>query len=207
MPLSPPGFSPPKWPRLGRRRDTGLPGGSLAPLPFEIPICWFTGKVNLKLDQPFTTAAVSTDAGTYPYRNAHVANRDEYGDFPFTATLATGVLTDASNLAHWTITYRSTPRMRGPALWINLLMRSDAEKLALLRLARWSRFVITGVPAEFPEGASSLILAGMTHHIGVASRLIRITTASVIGSTPGVPGPWFRYGSSSWGSATDSIPN
>jgi len=204
MPLNPPGFSPPKWPRLGRRRDTGLAAGALAPLPFEIPICWLSTPVMLRLEQPFTTAAI-TQTGGGTYRNASVANRAEYGDFRFAAELTTPTSLDPANLALWTVTYRSVPRMRAPQLAINLLYRTDAEKAALLRIARWTRIKITGVPAEFPEGASSLVVAGTKHQISLKSRMFFITTAPVIGSTPGVPGPWFRYGASTWG-GTDVIP-
>lgn len=202
MPLNPPAATRPAWPRLGRRRGAYPPTG--APRPFEIPICWLTQPVTLRLEQPFTTAAISRDDGTTA-RDASAANRLEYGDFPFAAELHTATTTDAANLAHWTITHRSTPRMRSPQLSINLLFRTDTEKVALLRIPRWSRITITGVPPEFPEGASSLVVAGMKHEIGIGVRMLRIVTAPVIGTTPGVPGPWFRYGSSSWGGA-DLIP-
>lgn len=203
MPLNPPGFSPPKWPRLGRRRDTGLPAGALAPLPTEIPLCWLSSPVLLRLEQPYTTAAVSREGSTYRDRSA--TNVAEYGDFSFVAELTTPNTADPANLAHWTVTYRSIPRMRAPQLVIDLMYRTDAEKLMLLRIPRWSRITLTGVPSEFPEGASSLVVAGTKHTVSVFSRRLFITTGPVVGTSAGVPGPWFRYGSSAWG-GTDIIP-
>lgn len=202
-PTSPIIFRPTERPPIGLQRPTSVAVGGLAPVPYDIPVCWLSQPVVLRMEPPFTTAAITRDGATY--RDKHDANRAEYGDFPFTATLETAQDLDPARLAHWTITYQSTPRVRSPQFTINLLYRSDTEKLGLLRIPRWSRIRLTGVPPEFPEGASSLILAGARHQISGFGRLLHITTAPVVGAAAGVPGPWFRLGSSRWG-GTDVIP-
>ena len=203
MPTSPVVFRPGSKPPVGPLRPLGVAVGGLAPVPVQIPLCWLSPPVLLRLEQPYTTAAVSREGSTYRDRSA--ANVAEYGDFSFVAELTTPNTADLANLAHWTVTYRSVPRMRAPQLVIDLMYRTDAEKLMLLRIARWSRIVLTGVPPEFPEGAASLVVAGTKHTVSVFSRRLFITTAPVIGSAAGVPGPWFRFGSSAWG-GTDIIP-
>lgn len=195
-------FRPGSKPPAGPLRPYGYPANA-APVPYEIPICWLTSPVMLRLEQPYTTAAVTRQGSTY--RDASASNRAEYGDFPFIAELDTPTVADPANLANWTVTYQSTPRTRAPQLILNLLWRTDTEKVALLRIPRWSRIKLTGVPPEFPEGASSLVVAGMKHQMSLAGRLLYIVTAPVIGAVAGVPGPWFRYGASAWG-GTDIIP-
>lgn len=203
MPLNPPAFSPPAWPRLGRRTDAGPAIGGLAPAPVEIPVCWLGDTISLRLEKPLTTARVSRSGSTAISRND--AALATFGDNPFTALLSTVTGADPSNLAHWTITYRAAALMRSPGFTINLLIRSDDEKLMLLRIVHGQRIKLTGVPPEFPEGASSLVVTGIGHDIGVTKRTIRFTTSQVIGVAPGVPGPWFRLGSSSTG-GTDIVP-
>lgn len=199
MPLNPPAFSPPAWPRLGRAPDASVAVGGLAPAPVEIPICWLTQPVKLRLDTPFTTAQVD-DADVQ--NDAALA---QFGDWPFTATLTTATAADSYNLAHWTVTYRAEPRMRSPRLSIDMLSRTDEEKLRLLGIERGQRILLTGVPAEFPEGAASLVVSGIGNEIGIAVRKIHFTTTAVIGVEPGTPGPWFRLGSSVLG-GTDIVP-
>jgi hypothetical protein len=197
-------FTPTARPPINIRRPSGVAVAGAAPVPFDIPLCWLTPPVTLRLEQPYTTAEISRDGGG-TYRNVHAANRDEYGDFPYTATLATFTDTDPANLAHWTVTYRSIPRVRCSQIAINLMFRTDSERVDLLRIPRWSRIRLTGVPPEFPEGAASIVVAGAKHQIGLAGHMLYLTTAPVVGLVAGVPGPWFRYGQSSWG-GTDVIP-
>jgi hypothetical protein len=197
-------FTPAARPPIGIRRPYGVAVGGLAPVPFDIPVCWLTPPVTLRMEQPYTTAAVSRDGGG-TYRDVNTGNRDEYGDFQYTADLATFTDRDPANLAHWTVTYRSVPRTRCSQIVVNLMFRTDTERVALLRIPRWSRIQLTGVPPEFPEGANSLVVAGTKHQISLAGHLLYFTTGPVIGAVAGVPGPWFRYGSSSWG-GTDVIP-
>lgn len=198
MPLNPPGFSPPVWPRLGASRgDTGLSLG-LPPVLVEIPICWLSQPVRLRLERPITTAAVTRTGHGTSY-DSDAAALAEFGDQSFTAELDTACSADPAVLASWTVTYRSEPRTRSPELFINLMHRSDDERVRILRLQRNQRIQLTGVPPEFPEGAAHLVISGVTDAIGVMGRLVRFTTRPVIGTSPGVAGPWFRVGTSAVG--------
>lgn len=205
MPRGPrsPGFAPPDWPRLGRRLDASPAVGGLAPPPTDIPLLWLSQPIAFRPDPPYNDAEVSGPTATARARDR--ASVDEFGSNPFTASLSTVLPDDAANLASWTVDQRSTPRMRCPQLTINLLYRTDDEIRLLLGIRRNRRIRITGVPANWPEGADSLIVAGITHELGVAVRLMHITTRAIVGTTAGVPGPWFRLGSSALG-GSDLVP-
>lgn len=204
MPRNPPGFSPPVWPRLGASRgDTGLSLG-LPPPPVEIPLCWLSGPVRLRLEKPYTTAAVSRLGHGTAY-DSNASALATYGDQAFTATLDSACSADPAVLASWTVTYRSTPLTRSPELVINLMHRADEERVRILRIQRNQRIQLTGVPPEFPEGAAHLIVSGITDDIGVFARRVRFTTRAVIGVVPGAAGPWFRVGTSAVG-GTHIIP-
>lgn len=191
MPVNPPTNAAPRWPRLGTSRPASPVVGTIPPPPFDIPICWLSNDVMLRLEKPVNFAAVTVNGGATATKT-DIASRDEYGSFPFTATLHTPIAADAANLAVWTIAYRATPRTRAPELIIDLMYRSDEERIFLRRIERNCRIRLTGVPAEFPEGASSLVVSGITNEIGYAVRRLTFTTDYVLGIVPGVPGPWFR---------------
>lgn len=201
MPRTPPGFSPPVWPRLGASRgDTGVSTG-LPPVPVEIPLCWLTSPVRLRLEKPLTTAAVSRVGHGTAYDSNGVARADQQ----FTATLDTACSADPSVLASWTVTYRAEARTRSPELILDLMHRTDAERVLILSIQRNQRIRITGVPPNFPEGADQLIVSGITDEIGVFARRVRFTTRPVVGTDPGIAGPWFRVGTSAVG-GTHIIP-
>lgn len=193
-----PGFSPPHWVRFGRRPNFTPAVGGLPLPPLQIPICWLSNPVRLRMEQPVNYATVTQEGGTEA-RSRDTDSIDEYGQFPFTATLQTATNADPANLAHWTVTHKAEPRTRSPELVIDLLYRSDAEQQLIVEVQRGRRIQLTGVPPQFPEGAHSLIISGVTHQRGVSIRRVKWTTSAVVGTVPGVPGPWFRLGSSSLG--------
>lgn len=199
-----PGFSRPDWPRLGRRLNAVPAVGGLPLPPLRIPICWLSDPVTLRMDQPTNYATITQDGGTEA-RSSDTASIAEYGQFPLAVTLQTACNADPANLAHWTKTYKATPRTRSPELIIDLLYRTDAEKQLIVEVQRGRRIQLTGVPPEFPEGASSLIVSGITHELGIKDRRVKWTTSAVVGAVAGVPGPWFRLGSSSLG-GTHVVP-
>lgn len=202
MPRNPPGFSPPVWPRKGAARgDTGLSLG-LPPVPVEIPICWLSQPVRLRLEKPFTVAEVARVGHGTAYATAAGAVR---ADQKFSATLDTACSADPAVLASWTVTYRAEARTRSPELVINLMSRSDAERALILSIQRNTRIRLTGAPPEFPEGATELVISGVTDEIGVMARRVRFTTRAIIGVEPGTAGPWFRVGTSAVG-GTHIIP-
>lgn len=200
-----PGYAPPGWPRLGRRLLATPAVGGLAPPPTEIPLLWLSQPLPHRMDPPYNNAEVTQASGGAVGRRRDTASIAEFGDQPFTATLSTATAADAVALASYVINRRGDARVRSPRLTVNLLYRTDAERQLLLNVRRNRRIRITGVPPEFPEGADSLVVTGITHDIGVTTRLIHFATRAVIGTEPGVPGPWFRLGSSALG-GTDIVP-
>jgi hypothetical protein len=191
--------------RLRRRQKyPSIPVGGLPLAPAEIPICWLSQPLSLRLERPLNLAEVTQlDASTA--RSRDQASIAAYQVFPFTATLSTAVDADPANLAHWTVTYNASPRTRAPRLLINLIHRSEADKAYILGLTRGRRIRLMDIPPEFPAGADHLVIAGVTHVAGEFTRYVEWTTSPVIGSAPGVAGPWFRWGTSAW-SGTDVRP-
>ncbi len=196
MPLNPPAVGRPGGPRLGARRGDTTSSVGLAPVPVEIPICWLSQPVRLRLERPFTTAAVARYGRGTAYAYASDADRAASGDQEFGATLDCACSADPSALATWTVTYRAQQLTRSPELVINLMHRSDAERALILSLQRNQRIKLIGVPPEFPVGADTPVISGITDNVGLSTRLVRLTTRAVVGTSPGVAGPWFRAGSS-----------
>lgn len=178
-------------------------GAGVASDPASIPVTWLSQPLTLRLQQPITHAEVTqTDGST---ARADATTLATYGVFPFTATLSTAVDADATNLAHWTVTYNATPRMTSPSIVINLLYRSDDEKWTLLNIGRGRRIRITGLPTQWPTGADTLVVRGIRHETTEFTRALSWVTEPVVGTTAGVPGPWFRWDSSGFG-GTDIRP-
>jgi hypothetical protein len=167
----------------------------------QIPLTWFSSPLGMRLERPYNHAEVSQVGGVDARADNLTSIAFAKGVYPFSASLTTAVDADASNLAHWTVTYYGDPRMRSPALKIDLLYRTDDQKRFLLRLGIGTRIRITGVPAAWPAGADHLVIVGIGHEMTLSRRILRWTTQPVVGLVPGVAGPWFRWGSSFWGSA------
>lgn len=190
--------------RLRRRNQYAyIPVGGRPPAPTEIPVCWLTQPLTLRLQRPFTHAEVTTTSGGSARADATTVAT--YKVFPFEATLDTDCDADPSNLAHWAVTYNATPRMTSPLLRMDLLYRTDAERLLVLGVARNKRIKLTGLPTEWPTGADTLIVRGISHTIALDRRVVEWVTSPVVGAAAGIPGPWFRWGSSSW-SGSDIRP-
>lgn len=176
------------------------------PAPIKIPICWLSQPVKLRLERPINAATISVPGGTtgrYKDDASIAAVRSRY---PYTATLTTVTPSDATNLAHWVVTYGVEQRTRSPQLIIDLLYRTDAEKIRLLRITLGRRIEITDVPDNFPEGAAHLLVIGITHEIGLRTRRMLLTTTAIIGSDPGVAGPWTRLGHSRLDGSDSLLP-
>jgi hypothetical protein len=166
------------------------------PAAVEIPLCWFTQPLRLRMDKPYTTATVDQPNFGTAYDSSGAAQ-----DSPFRATLQSITPGVAQNLATFTVTYRAEALTRCPELHLDLMHRTVAERVKLLRVRKNQRIHITGTPPEFPVGAEHLIVSGIVNEIGTQRRRIRWTTRPVIGTAPGVSGPWFYPGASTWGSS------
>lgn len=175
------------------------------PAPIEIPLLWLSQPLPHRMDPPYNDAQVTVASSNAQARRRKRTSISEVGVQPYTATLNTAVPADAPALAAYVIAQRGEARVRSPQLTVDLLYRTPSEQRRLLRIRRGRRIRITGVPANFPEGADSLVVTGVSHEIGVAARLLRLTTAAVVGTTPGTPGPWFRLGTSVAGGG-DIVP-
>lgn len=179
-------------------------GIAAPPPPTEIPLCWFTQPVPLRLERAVNDATVTQSDGA----ESHAEDADSVDDYTvnsFAATLSTRTAADARNLASHTVRYGAEPRTRSPQLTLDLMHRTDIERWRILRVRQGDRITLTGVPAEFPTGADSLVISGIQHQIGLTVRRVQWTTTAVVGSTPGVPGPWF-YTDDSLSDGTDLLP-
>lgn len=164
-----------------------------------IPYVWLSPPLRYRPDKPFTTATVSNVGGV----TAQAQDADslaEYGDSPFTAELASTLQRDAPNLAQHMLAHYATqpgehPRARMPALTLNLISRTDGERLTILGVKQGQRIHITDTPATWPEGMEHQIVEGI-HHIRSDTAYVEWNTSPVIGTEPGMAGPWFRLGAS-----------
>lgn len=197
---SPSPFRPPRRPFRAGRTLSGVAAVAGPPAPVEIPLCWLTVPVALRQQRPYTTASVRQSNFGSGY-----ASSGSTSDFPFDASIESATPGAAQLLADFVIAYRSDPLTRSPVLLIDLMHRTDAEIAFLLLIERNQRIKLTGTPPEYPEGAQHLIVSGITNTVGVFARKLRWTTRPVIGTSPGVSGPWFYFGASSWGGTDNFI--
>lgn len=207
----------PRWAAL-RRRYGSVPAPTDAsaagpvgspPDPTEIPYDWLLPPLTFRPERPLNAASVTQTSGATA-RRADRTSQVEWGVNTFTETLDTAVDVDAANLAAHVITFYATqpgdvPRSRSSAMTFNLNEREDSECLTLLRIGRGDRIRITGAPADWPEGATELVIEGLTNSIAVDVRWLSWWVAPVIGTDTGIAGPWFRWDNSSW-DGTDLRP-
>jgi hypothetical protein len=176
--------------------DYWWPAGVAAD-PAQIPLCWLSRSIVLRLNRPINHAEVSQVNGVSA-REDNDPSIATNGVFPFTATLTTAVDADTANLGHWVVTYFGDPRMHLPVLTVDLMYRTDDQKRFLLRLGVGQRIQLTGVPSTWPQGADHLVIVGVAHDISRVVRRLRFTASALVGSTLGQSGPWFRWGDSRW---------
>ncbi len=196
-----PGFSPPRWPRLGRRPNAARAVGGLAPTVVEIPFSWILSPLTRKPTTAITRAQITQRGGAAASSSAGDAKSRQFGVNTATVDLDTGVDVDALNLATFLTTWQSTPRPRQPSLTFNLLARTDSECLVILGVQLAQRVRITGAPVGTPTGALNFVVQGISHRLAVDDRTVSWATAALVGtptSGPTTPGPWFRWGSSSF---------
>ncbi len=166
--------------------------GNLPPAPTLIPYSWLTPPARFRADQAISIATVTSQSGGVA-RAASTTTRDEYGTWATSATLDSpaGSSDPAQLAAHLVATY-AAPRMRMPGLTLNLASRSTVECKRILEREIGDRFAITGAPADWPAGATDLVIEGIGHTITVATRLVQWNTSPVIGAAAGEVGPWVR---------------
>jgi hypothetical protein len=175
------------------------------PTPTQIPYDWLSPPARFRADQPINDTAVTRSGA----ETAYLSNQpsiDLYGDFATQETIDTISPDDPASLATWLIAYYAGHRMRCPAVTLNLLSRTTADIWTILGVRIGTRIQITGAPATWPEGTSSLIVEGIAHSISQNGRTVTWTTSPVIGATPGAVGPWFKLNGGSSVNGTDVVP-
>lgn len=177
------------------------------PAVVQIPYVWLADQLRYRPEKPFTTAAVSrSGAGTARARNATAVS--EYGDNPFSADLATACTADPASLAKHVVDHYAqagqTPRSRMSSLTIQLAGKTQAEIHRILSIQQGQRISITGAPATWPAGMTEQIVEGIQRSYSEGAT-VTFQFSPVIGTTPGVAGPWFRLDVSA-ADGTDLIP-
>lgn len=177
------------------------------PAPVEIPYGWLHDLLRYRQEKPLTSAAVTRDGASTARERDPVAI-SEYGDNPFTAALHTACTADAPNLAKHVIDFYAQagqiPRSRMSSMTIQLAGRPQAELHRILSIRQGQRIHISGAPTTWPAGMTEQIVEGIARSYSDGA-LITFLTSPVIGSTPGVAGPWFRVDVSA-ADGTDLIP-
>lgn len=177
------------------------------PQPVEIPYAWLGDVLRYRPEKPLTTAEV-TRFGAGTARQQSAAAISEYGDNPFSAQLHTACTADAPSLAKHVIDRYAQagvpPRSRVAAMAFRLAGRPQAELHRLLSVRQGQRIHITDAPATWPAGMTEQVVEGVVHSYSEGATLTFITSP-VIGTQPGVAGPWFRLDVSTVDGA-DTVP-
>lgn len=173
--------------------------------PTQIPYTWLSPPVRFRVDAPINDVAVTRTGAETAYLSSPTSI-SQYGDVSASITIDTVSPNDSVALATWMITYYSGQRMRCPALMVNLFPRTEPETWRVLGVAIGTRIQITGAPATWPEGTSSLIVEGITHSISQNGQTVMWNTSPVVGATPGTVGPWFRLNGGSAINGSDVVP-
>lgn len=180
-----------------------------APTPVVIPYTWISPPVRFRADQPINDPAITVAGSSGAAHAFNATSVSRYGDYGQPVTLTTAVAADADSLASWYSANYADFRMRCPSLTINLLsgllQSTDVQKVLGVKIG--DRLVISNAPATWPQGTNTLFVEGIDKQMLIdRCRYITFNTSPVIGTNPGTPGPYFRWGSSTWGSSTDLIP-
>lgn len=173
-------------------------------VPTEIPWRWIGGPLTRRQDPPQNAAAVTTADGGEAFAT-NQTSVDEYGQWPFQASLATATTYDPQNLADWVTAYHTDPRTRLPAIVLPFLKRTDEEVRLILGREVGHRITITGTPSMWPADATELVIEGIVHQSSADERSVTWCTTPVIGAAVGQTGPWFRVGVSRMG-GSDVLP-
>lgn len=194
--------------------------GGGAPDATIIPWTWLSMPMALRQDKPINSVQI-TGASNIVATASAASSQTTYGTFAASATLTTALLADAGNFAAFLVAYYSNPMMRCPTWTIDLTgvqFQTDENRWRVLGREIGDRVTLgpstlpgpqgpitLPVPPGLPPGVVSLVIEGIEHDSSPISRLISWTTSPLIGSTPGVEGPWFRLDTSRM-DGTDVMP-
>lgn len=180
--------------------------GIAPPMVTVIPYGWLSPPAQFRADQPINSPQIATSGGGTAVM-PNVASIAQYGEFRQPVTLSALSSADGPALAYWFSTYYAGFRMRCPSLAVNLLdaRRTQAEVWRVLGVRIGDRISIPDAPATWPEGTNSMFVEGIQHEVSQNRRMVTFNCSPVVGSSPGVVGPWFREGIS-FASGTDAGP-
>lgn len=174
--------------------------------PTPIPYTWLRPPVRFRPDSPINTTAITRKGGATA-RAVNAVSRDEFTEHSYTATLDTATSGDPAALAAFLVDVYAVdpPRQRVPDLTLILNSRTTSERQLILEQEIGNRIQVTGTPATWPQGTTSLVILGIRHQIAVDLRTVTWDTTPVVGDDPGDPGPWFRA-DDSFADGTDDAP-
>lgn len=165
--------------------------GAAPPAITQIPLFWLMRPVTFRQDPPINHVDANRSSGVV-VRTDGAASQFEFGVWPTQVTLATATDADPGNYGAFVTGNYGIQRMRCPQISIELQHRTLSERRLILAQEIGRRIQLTGVPASWPEGAANLIIEGIGHQAGSASRVVTWNTAPCVGPTIGQVGPWFR---------------
>lgn len=168
----------------------------------SIPWGWLSAKsMTYRPEPPLSDVTVSrTGGGSVTRRNTTASDR--YTVRSQSIALDTAVEADPANLAAWLLKAYDRMRTRVPALRINMLNRTVAQRQQLLRLRIGDRIQLTGMPAGSPSDVPDLIIQGIKHTVGQNQRVIEFNTSPLLGPSAGQPPACAMVGTAVVGSST-----
>lgn len=162
-----------------------------APVAATIDLSWLSGQWQQRIQQPINVVTVTAGDGTQvTTRNA--ASALEYGEYAPSAgvVLGSAVTEDADNYGAWLTTNYADPRVRAPAMQIDLIAKTNTIRHTVLGREISDRIAMSGLPANAPEGIGAQFIEGVTHHINTRRRTVTFNTSPLVGTTPGVSPTW-----------------
>ncbi|GIG63602.1 hypothetical protein Lfu02_79740 [Longispora fulva] len=171
------------------------------PVDATISYRWLSQPLSWREDTPTNDVTVQRPAGP-PGNAVNAASVAEFGTYPATVLVDTTCAPDLTNRAAWMTRTYAQPRVRCPQITLDLLDRTEAERALILARAIGDRIALTGVPAAWPAGASSLIIEGIRHVIDGDSHVVIWNTSPLLGTTPATPPACPAVGSATVGPST-----
>jgi len=194
-----------------------------APAPTYIPWTWLSMPMALRLDQPINSASIINNATGTATTATNPTSQAAWTTFPASGSITSAILQDAANFAAFLVAYYNNPITRAPTWTIDLagtqFASSPENRWRVLGRELGDRVTLAPstivdpngnsvtlpVPAGLPPAARSLVIEGIQQSSSPTSRVVTWTTSPLLGSTPGVEGPWFRL-DYSFLDGTDVVP-
>lgn len=174
-----------------------------APVAATIDLSWLSGQWQQRIQQPINVIVVTSGDGTQ-VTTRNTASVAEYGEYAPSSTVSLGsaVTEDADNYGAWLTTNYADPRVRAPAMTIDLIAKSNAIRHTVLSREISDRIAMSGLPVNAPEGIGAQFIEGVTHRINTRRRTVTFNTSPLVATTPGVMPTWPVVGTATVGAST-----